>query len=346
MSSSSAIDIVSTPSGSNEEQTPYFDHSITKILSKITIGNQGKPINIDKSLVTANCDYKCVLNFHYPQTSLVVKNKGTELDFNCEETSPPPVSYNNNKMNATRFILYAPSLHLFNGSKVAGEIIIEHVPVLGGKSLYICIPLTSLSAGTSLASIAVSGLIAQAAKGAPASGDTANLNLSNFTLQAIVPKKPFYTYYGENSRFTGDFVVFDKADAISLGPLILQQLTSIIQPLNLRMTGGKLFYNPKGPNQIDNEIYISCHPTGASKEKVKTDTSSSSSSSTTDYDWSSIYNSQGFIIFMVCLGMIIVLYMVNSFFTSMSSGPNGEKVKPSSFGRFFSRSSTSASPKT
>ena len=44
---------------------------------------------------------------------------------------------------------------------------------------------------------------------APSSGETTNVNMSDFTLDTIVPKKPFYSYAGDDmSGANANFIVF------------------------------------------------------------------------------------------------------------------------------------------
>ena len=39
----------------------------------------------------------------------------------------------------SQIIIFSPSLHLFNNSKVEGEIIVVHTPESGGQNLFVCV---------------------------------------------------------------------------------------------------------------------------------------------------------------------------------------------------------------
>ena len=244
------------------------------------------PINISPQSITGKCDLKCAYNFDYPTTNLVASNYGQQIAFKCDNQTSTPVTFNNNKYMVTQFMLFSPSLHLFNGSHVAAEVIIIHTPQIGGAPLSVCIPIKQ-SSDSNDGSNLLTEIIQMVSTNAPSSRETTNINISNFTLNSIVPKKPFYNYTN-TEREIGNCIVFGIAFAIPLSKTILTKLTSIIKPLNLNMVGdGELFLNSSGPNLSDSSndgIYISCKPTGSSEETTDitntTNTNTSSSSST------------------------------------------------------------------
>jgi carbonic anhydrase len=215
------------------------------------------------------CDYKCSYNFSYPETNLVITNNGILLSFSCDVNNNP-VTYNSLKYNTTKLFLTCPSLHLFNGVNAAAEIIIEHISELGGKYLYVCVPIVSNGNSSTSGSQYITSIIQQTSLNANIDGATFNYNSNDFTLQDIVPKKPFYSYYGNYINNAADFIVFDVIDAISLEQSTITTLSSIIKPFPITLTGSLIFYNKNGPNNtnIGDGIYISCKPTGASKEKT------------------------------------------------------------------------------
>jgi len=305
---------------------PTFDASVVDVFSKLTVSTEN-PINITKSNVFADCDQKCSYSFSYSQTLLVSKNNGTQITFNLEESNTPSVTYNNNKYNVSSFSLFAPSLHIWNGDNTQAEIVIEHIPIFGGKHLYVCIPIVQSGEIGSTASTLITEIITEISKNAPGNGDSTNLSITNFSLENVVPLAPFYNYYGENSLFTGDFIVFDKTVNIPITSKTLKLLTSMIQPSYNIMFGGNLFYNSLGPNTRETDIYISCKPTGSSNEPAKKDSQSSSKSSTKNQsinDITEFFNSQGFMIFMICIGFIVFIFLLNYLFNTFtgSSMPN------------------------
>jgi hypothetical protein len=228
------------------------------------------PININPQSITGKCDLKCAYNFDYPTTSLVAKNEGFLISFKADNQTSTPVIFNNNKYVVDKFVLVSPSLHLFNETKMNAELIIIHTSQTGGSNLTVCIPIKQ-SSDSNDASNLLTELIQMVSTNTPSSGETSNLNISNFTLDSIVPKKPFYNYINTNSEI-GNCIVFGSAFAIPLSNTILTTLTSIIKPLNLNMIGdGNLFFNSSGPNLSNSSndgIYISCKPTGSSEETI------------------------------------------------------------------------------
>lgn len=229
-----------------------------------------KAINISPKNVYGKCDLKCIYNFKYKETNLTVKNNGINISMTCDNTNVPPVMYNEVKYNVSQIILFSPSLHLFNESKVDAELIIEHIPDTGGENLFVCIPIIK-SNDSSTASSLLTQVISGVATNAPAANETTTLNLSGFTLSKIVPKSPFFSYSGTYSDSTADFIVFGKNYAIPLSEKVLTALGSIIKPFPLPMIGDNLFFNAKGPNSsgsVGDGIYISCQPTGSSEEEI------------------------------------------------------------------------------
>lgn len=279
------------------------------------------PIDISKSNIYANCDQKCSFSFSYSQTLLVAKNNNTQLTFLMEQNPVPPVTYNNMKYNASSFSLFTPSLHKWNGANTDAEIIIEHIPVLGGKYLYVCIPIVKSNAINSPSSSSLSEIIHEASKHTPANGEITNLTISNFTLQNIVPNAPFYSYYGENTMFQGDFIVYDKIQNIPLTNETISLVSSMIQGSTVEMFGGNLYYNPLGTNQTETDIYISCQPTGFSDEKINNGSSTSNFRNQSKNDLSSFLNSQIVMILFICLFFILCIFLLNYVFNKFTGIP-------------------------
>ena len=266
-------------------------------------------IDILPQNVKGKCDLKCAYSFTYPESNITAKNNGIVLNITYENRSAPPVNYNTAKYNVSKISLYSPSLHLFNGTSVDAELIIEHVPVLGGNNMSVCIPIVK-SSESSTASNLLTQIIQSVSTNAPADGDSTNLNINGFTLDSIVPKKPYFSYENTTQGLSGDYIVFGRIGAIPLSEETLKTFASIIQPYPAVMTGGNLFFNIKGPNSnISNEgIYISCQPTGSSDETidiVNTTPAGISISSFTENPANMI-----FLKFIIYLILIILLFVI------------------------------------
>jgi carbonic anhydrase len=306
-------------------------------MSNNTTNTTNSPINISPQSITGKCDLKCAYNFDYPTTNLVASNEGVRLSLKCDNQTSTPVTFNNNKYNVEAMYIFAPSLHLFNGSKAAAELIIMHAPQTGGAKLTVCIPIVQ-SSNSSDATNLVTEIIDLVSSGAPSIGETTTLNISNFTLNNIVPKKPFYNF---NSNILGNCIVYGNMFAIPLSQTTLTTLTSIIQPYDLNDIGdGNLFFNSTGPNQSSSSgdgIYISCSPTGNSVETTDTTTNNTNTSS---YGYSFDIKKYEYLLWIFLLIAIILLLLLGiNFIISKNSSPKGltnSKLNPDSGKSFFS----------
>ena len=261
-------------------------------------------INISRQNVTSICDLKCAYNFKYPETSLTANNEGSVIIFSFDQSNTPPVIYNQQKYTVNTMMMVSPSIHIFNGSTASAELIITHTPVLGGNPLAVCIPIKQSSDSNNASSL-VTELIQSVSTNAPAQGETTTINISGFTLNTIVPVKPFYSYTGNDNT---DYIVFDILDAIALSSSTVSSLTQIIKPYPLPTPGGNLFYNKNGPNlsSVGDGIYIQCKPTGSSKDEVPVEYSKNSSS----YDLFSGNNENAVKIFLQVLFSVVIFLLI------------------------------------
>jgi len=276
-------------------------------------------INISSDNVYGKCDLKCQYNFDYPNTSLVAKNDDIMIGLTCDEQNTSPVEFNQKKFNVTKIIIVSPSVHLFNNSQVNAEILIHHTPVLGGKPLIVCLPIIE-SSNTTTATNLLTEIINAVSSNAPSDGETTQVNLSNFTLNSIIPKKPFYSYVGNDiNKSLAAFIVYGYLDAIPLSDGTLTTLSNIIKPLSINLNGKYLFYNKEGPSSSFNSegIYISCQPTGSSGETVTV----SDGSNDTNNDLGDITKNPAVKIFVFLFFIILFFLMLNKAYNYFISNP-------------------------
>ena len=263
-------------------------------------------INISRENVQGNCDLKCAYNFKYHESNLTAKNNGVMIALTYDNGSVPPVLYNQEKYTVETIMIVSPSIHLFNGSTTNAEIIVKHTPVSGGNQLAVCVPIIE-STDSSTATNLIGQILMGVANNAPSKDETTNLNISNFTLNDIIPKKPFYSYTGTTD--SSDWLVYDILYAIPLNNKILTGLTQIIKPFPIPTPGKGLFYNSIGPNHVslnNNGIYISCSPTGSSEEEMDVTYTKNS----TSYDLTSIFNNPaGSVVFQILIASIIFILL-------------------------------------
>lgn len=276
-------------------------------------------INISPNNVQGKCDNKCLYEYDYPNTNIVATNIGLLVMLKCDNLKPS-VLYNTEKYNVSCIFIASPSVHLFNNSHLNAEILIEHECITGGPKLLVCVPIIESSNSTTASNL-LTDIINNVASNAPSKGETTNINMSEFTLNNIVPKKPFYSYTGSDmSGSNSNFIVYGEIDAIYLNSSTLSSLGNIIGANTIPTQGNGLFYNSTGPGKKrDDGIYISCKPTGSSEEETTVTSSSSSNSS------DSLWNTpNGKIIIEIIIGIVFFLLlfsMINYAYIYATSNP-------------------------
>jgi carbonic anhydrase len=227
-------------------------------------------INISRDNVKGKCDLKCSYNFKYSESTTTAKNNGEMISLTYDNSSATQVLYNNKKYTVTSIYITSPSIHTFNGSTTDAEICIEHTPINGGPLFSVGIPIKS-SGDATPASTLLTEIISACSTSVPTKGNSASLNIDGFSLDKIVPSKPFFSYNSSTDNM--QWIVYGIVDAIPLNSSTLATLGQIITPFPLTMSGESLFYNSTGPNSVSigEGIYIKCNPTGSSDEEVSID---------------------------------------------------------------------------
>jgi len=282
-------------------------------------------INITNDNVKGKCDLKCSYNFTYSDSNTTAKNDGVMISLTYDNSSSPQVVYNTQKYVVTKVYITSPSIHLFNGSLTDAEICIEHAPVKGGSTLSVGIPIKA-SSESSTAAVLLTEIINSVATNAPGQGDSTNLNINDFSLQKIVPNKPFFSYVDSNNNI--DWIVFGLLDSIPLNKSTLSTLGKIIKPFSLPMMGNGLFFNSTGPNSVSigEGIYIKCNPTGESTEETGVEYAKN----TPSYDFSKMLESpitQIIIqIFLSCI-IFLIIFIGASYLYNFVTGDTPKLVK-------------------
>jgi carbonic anhydrase len=288
-------------------------------------------MNISPDIISGDCKLKCAYSFNYPISNCVATNKKYYISLTYDTTSIPAVKFNNDNYNVSKIHIFSPSIHLFNGSKLDGEFIIEHTPLAGGSNLFVCIPI--ISDGSS--STDLQNIISTVSNQAPAQGESTNINLSNFTLNSIVPMKSFYSYSVGNKAH---FIVYDRKNAISINSESMKTLQSLITSTNDESsvinsifltttdptTGQPILVsiNTDGPRNEDTigdgQIYIDCRPTGNSEES--TDITYVKPAITMDFTINSIMQNPVLLFIVSSIFAILFLYIMYYAITYLSNG--------------------------
>lgn len=289
-------------------------------------------MDISKKNIKGLCDYKCAFSFDYPTNNPVITNKMIYLSLTPDDTTIPPVMYNGQPYLVSQVHIYSPSLHLFNGEKLAGELVVLHSPQNGGTNLNVCIPINvnNSSEGTSI----LNKLIKFAVNNVPTTDDSMTLNMSNFSLNDIVPKSPFYNYVGKdiNNDYDVNYIVFGKDSSLYITDDISTKLSNIITSMELPiLSDSYLFFNKKGvvSSEENGEIYISCENTNTSKEMEQVTTASKNS---TVFNWSDAFKNPIWITIFSIIGAIFlclfIYYMLNIVYLKILIPTRSDSYRP------------------
>lgn len=228
------------------------------------------PIDLTKN-TNGVCNLKCSYSFNYAPTSLQITNQGTYLSFKVDNTTAPPVIYNDQNYFVQEVRLYTPSLHTYSGGNHAdAELIIVHSNMISTKNLLVCIPIVQSSTSTSDSSTFFDLIMIQLQKTANRIGQQTLFNNPTFTLGKFVPMTPYYSYNGtlpwSPSNGNYDYVVFMNDNAITISTQafkILKAITTTRKTIGTFSNPNDVFYNSTGPVPPNKgEIYIECQPTG------------------------------------------------------------------------------------
>jgi carbonic anhydrase len=106
------------------------------------------PVDINASAVEGTCQQKCQLLCRYKECPGVVRIEADHLSISHEVLPEAPVEFNGFQFQVSEVRVYIPSIHTFNGSPTAAEIIIVHYSAQGGTPMYICVPVIANDAAS------------------------------------------------------------------------------------------------------------------------------------------------------------------------------------------------------
>lgn len=221
------------------------------------------PINISKESVAGSCDNKCNLLFDYHESTCNIYRTENFLELDYDASSKAPVTFNKIAHEVYKVRIYSPSIHTFNGERAPVEIIISHNG--NGSNLLICIPLM-VSPITSECSKFIENIVSGTSRLAPKVGNRATINISDYNLNNIVPKLPYFFYEATlpYSPCNGNYnlVVFHTSTYDTINETTLDKLKKMISPHKIQIrTGPELFLSGLKARKTDqSDIYISCQP--------------------------------------------------------------------------------------
>ena len=259
------------------------------------------------------CNLKCAYSFQYPTSSCIVTNGSNNgLEISYDKSNSSPVTYNGNKYQVTGINLILLSIHFYNENQSDAELWIQHKCEATGQSLCVVIPITK-SSGSGIATSILSQIISAASAGANQPGQKTTVDLSNYSLDNIVPSKPFYTYSANGT----DLIVFGIDNAILLSEENLKILNKLIPTSSqkkiydsaLAKKFPPLSFNKDGPGrEAGGDIYIDCQPVDESDETVEI---SANKLGGANFDASEqFWNSPFLISFVFAIILFFFLYLI------------------------------------
>lgn len=256
------------------------------------------------------CDNKCEYVMFYEKGSINSTNHDTYI-LATPQSAPgsKSVIYAEEPYTVINIKIVQPSIHLFDGNQLLGEIIINHSRFNSSSSdaLNVCIPINNaknLSKGSNIISSIIN---------ATKTGGSATSNIAPFSIMEIIPEQPFYTYTSNNNTKN---IVFDLKDAINIDDnttSILTTLTSYIAPnTNEFATKGDIFIskNPPSNGNVGSDVLYDCMlvDEGESEEmllnKQNLSTSSGFSTNTINMFW------QVLTIIIVILLIVLIPFII------------------------------------
>lgn len=330
------------------------------------------PINIEhlgKDKMN-NCFKKCHLQYDFKKTEVRGSNKGTYISIKLSNndvgvrfsSTNTPLCQNGGESSLVvqEIRIYRDSLHTYTSKKVKAnaELIILLSNSTGGKNAVICIPISTVNGTLPSATGQLTNIVRYISRVGNNQGEGGLVRGLNFSLNNFIPKnKGFYHYVAslpwDPCDKCTDYIVYNLSDAsINLDNKTMFILNKIISKNNIVNTGGDIdtnklgySYNKRGAifgfGNNDN-IWISCHPTGQEGEILVDESKSGVLSnngfgmfSGMDQDTYEKWRDILIIIISVCLVVALMLFFVYALPGIIDSGAKERVVNSAS--RFSSR---------
>jgi carbonic anhydrase len=171
------------------------------------------------------CDSRCNFYYNFNPCPCILHNKGSYLAIiSCKGSHS--LEYNKVDLNVQSIKLYFPSLNKYDDRNYDGEIIIHLVG--GGQNIQMCIPIKKSSSTSTMSFLWFNKFHQQT----PTRNQKRTVNVSNFTLNNIIPRAGFCEYTGSLGDICdpkGKIILFNPRNAITISP---EQLTNISSRLS------------------------------------------------------------------------------------------------------------------
>jgi carbonic anhydrase len=239
--------------------------------------NNTQIINISRQSIEGTCNNKCSFEYKYLTTELIAQRKYNMIQILSNDIDPV-VKYNNYTYYVSSIFITSPSLHKFNNKRTTGELFIEHMPIQGGKKLYVCVPIVKAPSYTESGAL-ISVIIESLYDSTNDSVKEISVGDNGYNIQTFIPQNVFYTYTGNDLyNEQADFIVFGYESAISISNSVNKKLSQMLEPISIKMTGNGLFLNEKGPIKLTNINYQSKNKNSSTNKNTNIENESSMNS--------------------------------------------------------------------
>ena len=238
------------------------------------------PVDITSDIMNQedrSCSSTCSFSYQYNTSTCNVFHRGSHLNIPYDSGSGGlyPARYNGVDYKVDNIHIYQPSLHRYDGSLAAAELLAYHSSS-DGRNLIVCIPI-HIGNGGGKQSSDIMNTILQSLPRRSSSGGKYISDVNNFNLGNLIPKEGFFTYVGRHliPQHTGiyNYIVYHKKDAILVFRDSIASLTDRRRNTSISETGpisedrmptNMYYYNKRGANNAKEagDIYIKCNPTG------------------------------------------------------------------------------------
>ena len=185
--------------------------------------------------------------------------------------------------------LYVPSINKWNNNRADAELVLRHI--VGGKSIYVCIPITLASGSTRGNGIEFFNQLDSAFKNLinEANGKMIDVNVGEFSLNSLIPKSSYYWAENDGLQFDSvgintkaNVLIFPLGAALNIQQDPLTHMDNLISGTNLPgrvinssaneiVSGGKegqFYFNTEGTKTDGGGGPGSGKPTGMTCEPV------------------------------------------------------------------------------
>jgi hypothetical protein len=185
------------------------------------------------------------------------QSTNTYLSITIEDSKPhPSVSFNSLGYNESEIRIYSPSLHLFNNKRADMEVCIYHKQIGGlPEKLLICVPFMK-STGILTSMTESSKMISNIFSSQGGCYNEPKLTSKPFTLNTILPSKPYFYYKNEKNEHvvcfhtTSENIIPANVDLSILNRDIQSYTNNSQQSVPLFFSGEQLSEN------VQDDIYI------------------------------------------------------------------------------------------